>query len=458
MKRTYIILGILLGVISAGWPATVFVGLLLGISIWTMKKCIRSGSGGFLIMIFLIGFFLRVIFSFLNYTFAEYHGMGADTQPDARVYNSNALYIASVITGNKYSDATEKDAVLAREMESAKILNNRVLPRWGDYQIGFYVYIVGWLYALLGYAPVAAKILNGLAGCAIAIVTYFTARLLVKSEVTARFSAVVMMFLPSALYWSVTLLRDTPANLLFLSYSVLLLAYLKNSKMTYLVFSAVLAFLLSLFKVKIILFIVAGFVFVLFLKFVVWALKVKKVRVWIMLTPVILLLIIFLELNITAIYGFIRTNIDTMLNIQLSSSINPSATTYDIHGDILKAGNAGMLVSAAIVFKALAYYFLSPFPWYIPYGHGLLLMFYPQVIFTFLCIPFMILGIVVSLRRDPVLILAALGLLVLLIVPQALTESIIGNVVRHRDMFMPFIVIFSIYGFCLKFLPAEKSL
>ena len=107
--------------------------------------------------------------------------------------------------------------------------------------------------------------------------------------------------------------------------------------------------------------------------------------------------------------------------------------------------------------KALSYYFLSPFPWGIPRSHPLLIFFCPQVIFTFICLPFMAIGILRSLRHSQAITASVIMLLALIALPQAMAEGIIGNVVRHRDMFMPFILVFSAYGFYISMMQLEKN-
>ena len=229
MKIRNIAIGISLGILLAfSQPVVVLVLGLFLVALWLMNTYIKTESKKFLMVIFITGFILRIILSFLNYHIAEAAGMGTDTQPDGRVYNSFAFYIASIIDNNRYDQEADKDVTLKRDIELIKSKYNDRLPPFGDYQNGIYTYMIGWLYAWLGYAPIAAKMINAIIGCVTAILVYFIAIFLVRSEMVAKISAAIMMFLPSTLYWSVTLLRDPIANCLFLLYVLMLLSYLRK--------------------------------------------------------------------------------------------------------------------------------------------------------------------------------------------------------------------------------------
>ncbi len=453
MLITNVLIGILLGTAFTFSRAGFIVAALFAASVYLMRRYIKTEAKKFLITIFVAGFILRIALAMLNYNASVFMGIGSDTQPDARVYNTHALYIASINNDNKYEKEAAIDNILKMGIESARNANDNRLPSVGEYQFGFYVYILGWIYTLFGYAPVAVKALNGLAGCLIGIMTYFAARFLVKSESAAKVSAGIMMFLPSALYWSSTLLRDTINNFLFLFYIIPLIGYLKNNKAGYLIVSFVSLIPLGLFKDKLFIFFAIGFIFVLLLKFAGWVIRENNFRLWAVAGLLIAALIFFVVLRYDFITAFFQNQCDMMIKTHLSSIGNTGAATYNIYGDT--AGGVGFNFLHAVP-KALAYYFFAPFPWRFPHSHKFLLLFYPQVIFNFICVPFTIIGVWASLRREPFLILTTIALLILAIVPQAMTEGVIGGVVRHRDMFMPFFIIFAIYGFFLAFFRKER--
>ena len=68
MKIKSILIGVLAGITLTFWPATILVFGLLLVSLLGIKICTGAESRKFLIGIFLTGFILRVIFSFLYAT------------------------------------------------------------------------------------------------------------------------------------------------------------------------------------------------------------------------------------------------------------------------------------------------------------------------------------------------------------------------------------------------------
>ena len=479
MNIKNILLGCLLGVALAVSPASLFVLALFLASLYLIRCYIKTGSKQFLTAIFLTGFIIRVVLSFLNYNIGILTGTGSDTQPDARVYNNNALYIASVIRGHEYTREIAKDDILRQGMDAVRsayngnlpsvgtyqfsVLDavrsayNGNLPSVGTYQFSVYVYLIGLFYTYLGYAPVAIKIINGLVGCLSAILTYVIAKKLIKSEIAAKISAGVMMFWPSAVYWSVTSLKDPIANFLFLLYVLALIIYSNKNSVFSLISAFVIMILLSLFKEKIILLLAAGFIFVLLVQFLKKVIVKNTVRLWLVIMPALFLLMLILIMEHDVIRNFIAGGLKAVIHTHLFASSDPSAATYKLYDTA--DGVAGISIPGLIFleFKALIYYFLTPFPWKAPYSHIFLLAFYPQVILTLLSIPFMIIGVVRSMRSNFLLTLTTIVLLALIIVPQAMAEGIIGNVVRHRDMFMPFLIIFSSYGFYSTALAHKKT-
>ncbi|MDD5136355.1 MAG: hypothetical protein PHN63_03280 [Candidatus Omnitrophica bacterium] len=453
MKIKDIIFGCILGAISVFSPASFLVLGAFLLSLWLIKKYIRTESQKFLIAIFITGFILRVILSSFNYYAAESAGIGSDIQPDARVYNTNAFYIASVITGNKYDQAMDRDAILKKGMEVAGAIHRGKLPPVGTYQIGFYVYLIGWIYSLLGYCPIAMKIMNSVFGCGTAILTYLIARRISGSEIISKASAAVVMFFPSMVLWSAALLRDTIANFLFLAYMLSLLVYIGSGSRRSLVMSLMSTIVLSLFKEKAVLILAAGFVFVLIAGLFRRILNRKHLTVFVALFFIFTVTAgIFLS-NKNFITRQLHDKTISMFTQHQSYAADDRAFVYRIFKDsIYEKGKLQLsdFSDASLyfsVFKALAYFFLSPFPWQVPYYHLGLLMFYPQVLATFISLPFIMLGLLMSMRRNMYVTAIIVMVLALIAVPYALAEGVVGIVVRHRDMFMPFLVIFASYGF-----------
>lgn len=470
-QRKLILIGIILGAFLTWFPAGFFVFALFALSVYCINRFVQTPPKSFLLKLFIFGFILRILFSFVN------HNLGlmgpyksVDTQADAVIFNGNAFYIAHVLRGNSYSEesieALKKDPFLRHSIKKGYYNFSGYLPSIRKYQYNLYTFLLGIFYVWLGYAPIAAKILNGLFGCLSAIWIFYIARILVQSETTAKLSAVLVMFFPSLIYWSVTLLQDPIVNSFFLLYTLSLLIYLSEGGKSSLSLAFVTCFCLSFFKTKIFFILWICLALVLIIRFLRDVAQKKLLTRSISVISLLVVLIIIVSAGHSIITGYIERNLNFIFDyLQASVLLHPSASSYRVFDDAMYTGavklhlrdvfNFSLIGSA---FKALAYYFLSPFPWHIPYDHPLLLAFYPQVIFTFACIPFALLGVFTCIRRNPYVTLTLGLLLTLIILPQAMAECIIGNAVRHRDMFMPFVFLFSSYGFCLSVLRRDNNL
>ncbi len=462
---------LIIGAIAGGTlffsPAAALIISLFLYSIFCIKRFIKTESTNFLVVIFIIGFIIRVPLAAWNYNAGLMPPFrGGDTQPDAVVYNSNAFYVAHVLKGGFENEDRylKQDPILALAIEKGNKLFDKNLPGANTYQYGSYVFLIGVFYSIFGYAPVAAKLLNSLAGCWIPVLTYIIAKNLIKSERPARISAILTMFLPSLVYWSVSLLRDSIVDCIFLLYVSAMIIYAKSGKKSYL-FAACISIVASHFlKDKITILLSMGIIILLAFKFFESMMKKKILTRSIVIFTAVIIISTFVLARHSAIAGIVKGNVTLIMMQHKSSSTEyVTASGFKIYADnfyrqgkpvISDIFNPGM---PFVMLKALVYYFLSPFPWRIPYGHAFFLLFYPQVIFMFLCLPFMMVGILGAMRRNFALTVFLIILLLLVIMPQAMAEGIIGNVIRHRDMFTPFILIFSGYGFYIAALQLEKK-
>lgn len=462
-----LIIGIFIGILLSLSPATILIISIFLCSVFCIKRFIKTESTNFLIVIFTIGFLLRALLAVLNYHVGLMPPFrGGDTQPDAVIYNGNAFYIAHALRGGLDHERyyMDENPFLEHSIEKGYRSFKGKLPRLRPYQYGNYVFFLGFFYSIFGYAPIAAKMLNGLAGCLAAILTYVFAKTLIGSETPAKVSAALTMFFPSLLYWSVTSLQDTTVNCLFLLYLLSAVIYLKGSKKIHLFVLFISSIMLSSLKTKMAILLWAGAALFLAIKLLRIIIGKKLFLKSILLYAITVVVLLVMIIQYPAITDFFKRNIELMTSLHKSAAEDyPSASGFKIYMDnfygkgkveLANFFNIGILF---IMFRALSYYFLLPFLWDIPYSHPFLLLFYPQMIFILLCLPFMVIGILSSLRYNPVITLSVIMLLTLISLPQAMAEGIMGNVVRHRDMFMPFILVFSTYGFYVSVMQSDKN-
>lgn len=454
----YALLGSVLGVIFAVSAASAFVAVLLLLSVFIVYRVSGKCSRNFLVAIFLTGFAVRVILAAANYNVSMLAGLGSDTQPDARVYNSNALYIAGITGGVDYRDAIDKDPVLRDSIAVANTAYDGHLPKIPEYQNCYYVWLISAFYACFGYAPIAAKIINGLLGCWSAVLIFLIAIELLRSEKAARAAALVTMFMPSLVYWSSTLLKDGLFNFTLLLYSLLAIRFISRHRpltFVYLVMSMTAACLL---KHKIAYLLVITFSVIVIAGFREQFSRIARHQRWYIIISALLLAVMSVYFNMERIVTFIGTHFGSVIIVTKSLQSNP-AMSYDLYyyvdigpdsvfnpADVM----ANVILSwhfPLMVVRAVFFYFFSPLPWQVPYDHALYLAMYPQVLFTYILIPFAVIGFREAFRMNRAVTLALGIILAILIVPQAMTENVVGTAFRHKDTFMPFIIMFASHGY-----------
>ncbi len=454
-----VLAGISAGLFLTFYPAGLFIILLFLCCLFLIKAFIKTVSTGFLIKLFIISFALRALFCVVNYNVGLNPPFwGGDTQPDATVYSGNAFYIAHLLKENTAENnlAMDKDPFLVRRMEIGREYYGNELPKLREYQIGSYVYMLGIFYAWLGYAPVAAKMLNGLFCCISMVVVYLISRNLFKEERAARISAAIFSFFPSIFYWSVTALRDTLCNLYVLVYLLCLIKFINVNKYKYIIWLLPFVYFAGSLRPRIAPLLLAGAATAVILSIIKYYRSRNRSLLKICLVYAVSLVLIFLFLN----KGLVIPKIVNVANFlaHVSSfrpTINgiwePSRTDYRIYSDLvyqqgkLTPGDIFSFWYLAAIFKALVYFFFSPFP----FGNWTFnfLPFYPQVIYWYLMVPFVIKGWLLFLKRDKFATFALTVSLLIIILPAALYESNIGTAFRHKDMFMPIAFVFSAYAF-----------
>ena len=452
MKISHILLGILLGIILVLSPLGVFVFVIFLLCLYYIKAHADVESKDFLIKLFIIGFAVRIIFACFYQIVGLMVYQAADIQPDALVYNLNAFYTANILRGAEYFNQFIKEPFIANNLHIKYHTYNGVLPGFGVYQNDMYVKLLGILYAWFGYSPIAAKFLNALFGCLSAVATYFLAKTLTKSEIASKISASLTMFFPPLLYWSITLLRGSIYNFLFLIYVIFLVHCVRKKGIRPIVVAFTIFLIIGTFRAKMWPLFFIGFVFVMIVKMFRRVMEAKKITRLFILTFVYIGLFITSIVNHEAIESLPKKIFIPIVRQHKAYAMDASASSYMLYNDAIYRSDPidlkgvssfGLAISGL---KGIAYYFFSPFPWHIPHSHPLLLWFYPFSVFNILTFPLLILGLIAVLRKNFAINLFIIFLLALFLIPQAMAEGIVGNVVRHRTAFMPFAFIFISYG------------
>lgn len=387
---------------------------------------------------------IRVVLSILNYNLGL-NGIykSSDTQPDAMSYSGNAFYIAHVLRGFDYSKEIIREPFLANIMDVAYATYHGKLPVIGDYFYGFYVGLLGVFYSWIGFSPVAVKIINGLFGCLSIIVVYYIARKLFETELTARLAVVLFAFFPSIVYWSVTALRDTLINFIFLLYLLSLVNFIKVQRKIWFLVSFVMVYFISLLRQEVSPLLIGGILLVVVLYFLTKVFMKKSFGMFAIIFILVYLSPVIMLINRDIALSPLVNKINHVVNRHIGNANSyRDATFYKIYPDfVYTAGKLGIndICSVTFVFsiiKSWLYYFFSPFPW--SRWTKNFLPFYPQSVYTIILAPLVFLGGLHLFRKDILSAFLIFCLLIFIVTPYALAEGLMGIAFRHKDMFVPF--------------------
>lgn len=454
-----VLAGVAAGLSLTFFAAGLFVLLLFLLCLFLIKIFIKTESRDFLIKLFIISFILRALFCVINYNVGLRQPFwGGDTQPDATAYNVHAFYISHLLKENIEEEdfIRAKDPYLDHMVERVRIHNNNEIPAMSKYQVGPYVLMLGVFYAWLGYAPVAAKMINSLFCCVSIVIVYLIARQLFKEERPSRYAAVIFAFFPSIFYWSITGLRDSVFNFFILGYLLCIVQLITKKNYFYALFAVFFIYLSCSIRTSTSIPLLAGLGAVLIIN-ILAVIKAKgsrflKIILALSFCLILVVLILHKSVVITKIVNVANSIARPNLYLSASGRIAQSwHTNYIIYSDlaykqkILTAGDIFSFAYLATILKAVLYFFFLPFPlgnWTFNF-----LPFYPQVIYWYLMTPFVIKGWLLFLKKDKYTAFALTAPLLIIILPMALYESNIGTAFRHKDILIPIAFVFAAYAF-----------
>ncbi|MCQ9207534.1 MAG: hypothetical protein NG740_06625, partial [Omnitrophica bacterium] len=90
--------------------------------------------------------------------------------------------------------------------------------------------------------------------------------------------------------------------------------------------------------------------------------------------------------------------------------------------------------------KGWMYVLFSPFPWKIE--SNLQFMAYPQTVLVYFAIPFVLYGFYIGYRKDKLQTILIFGYAFTVFSLLALAQGNVGALFRHKDMVMPFLIIY----------------
>lgn len=447
-------------IFSPGSLFIVSLSLLCALLIW---KYSERSERSFLLKIFIIALCLRFLFSIFYYSLSLRSDIGSDFLGDARGYSYNGHYIAETIS-NKPLDARPFGDDLGSLKDLRKRFKNINIPSLGMYQVGGMAYINGIFYATFGYSPLGVKFLNCLLGVLSALFIYHFVKG-VFGKKPARLALVMVIFFPSLFFWSITGLKDT---IVFFLICVMLFLPTKMVHSTQIIKKlAILALILGAFFIFWTIKPYFGWPMGIILGIsVISSLKVKNIK-RIILSLVLATLVFFIFYGGKEIFGkannFLKSNLFTTIHTQRTNyyyggvtyMIYPKRfyTSQSFRSGLTKTIQPNELLMSYL--KGVVYFIFSPFPWHLK--AKMLFLGYLQSIFTILLLPFVIFGIIFSLRYKVKEIFPILFYCIIITSLYGLVQANIGTAFRLRDIVVPFYLALGAIGLSKLFVKSEPA-
>lgn len=432
MKKTLLtsLCGVLIGLLFTFFKGTTIMLGAITITGMILWNFLPGDDRGFLIRLFIAGILVRMIILAFFYLISISYGDYGEFTPDSRLY-----FLKSLDMVRSWKEQIQFSTQVQEEV-----------GRTG------WLYILSFFYLLIGYNPdflnpvsmYSDKLINCLIGTFSGIPIFYLAKDIFGKK-TAKLSALLAVFWPTLMLWSMTNSRDS-VNILLVCLIVFSLVRLLSRKS----FGYFILFFFTLLLLKTI----RSYMFFCVLTAVALSLLImpwKKIKKRSFLLSIFTILFIFL--NLTS-YGrglkntFLNfNNITNRLYIANEGIVLEGKNNYIIYDEdfLLVNEKERLFKLARTFFKGWFYFMLVPFPWTL---FSISQLFsYPQIIIWYFLLPFIFIGILFALRyRRKVSLIVILSYLFITTSAYAFVEGNTGSALRHRDLVLIFYLIFGSAG------------
>lgn len=442
-KQNLIFLGVSLGALSFLSKDTfiIFIVLAALYRLIYLRYPLKD-ERRFVISVFTWAVALRLLLITLYYHFFLLPGNMDIIAPDGECYQARGWYISRFITGGDIYIIPSPEQIF-RDYRDMAAFYAEGLPDWRLYQVGVFSYAIAFLYSVFDYVPQLIKFVNAVFSVASAIVIYELAKSLFGKK-AAGISMIITAFLPSIFVFSLTSTRD-PMVIFLLCLSIYSLTKFYSSY--------------NLLHLAVVFFCV-GVVY--FIRISVFAplMLVLVIALFISLRFRCRWKISFLVLcGLLVFSGGYRQKALSILDLATLTNphmgyINTPGNNYKILPDEYYSGSKNIrkippLYLAVAFLKGLLHSMFEPFPWKLKTKGELFGSV--QTLAWVMFFPFVLVGIFFGLRHKPKESHVTFICVVVFSALLAIGEGNVGTVFRHRDMLLPFFIIFGVAGVSIFF-------
>ena len=426
MKNSFYVIFTALALGIAGYflSGAVFLTVVFGGICYAIYRNTSFEDRDFVLRVLIAGFAVRVALAVLLHAYYYMKGFYS-VSGDELLYSTKAWTMLYKWEGKPYIWALD------------------IISATKEYGVNPFTYILAAFYKIFGFHPVISKMINCGIGTFTGWIAYLTGKELFGNKI-ARIAMIVTVFFPSMVRWSVANLKDPLVNFLFLLCIYVLVKVLNRSvrvaDLVIFAFALTLQyFFTQIFNFFLIVFSAAAAVFLRFF----CALRSLRLK-----TLVIALILTGILACTCYIFCAGPAPVIDILYIcegkQTSLALNDNAGYLLYSGDFMERLSAGRVSLSGILdvlFRGVAYFMLSPFPWAASSINQIMVI--PQIFLWYAVLIFAVFGFARLISAKPETALLIGSVLAVGIVIISFVEGNIGAAFRHRDIFTPLFIIFA---------------
>lgn len=365
----------------------------------------------FITTVFLVGLALRIGFGLLVQIFDLRTYFGGD----ALQYDANGARLVDVWLGY----ATQTDLLTMQ-------WNSESGTGWGMN------YLTGFIYLFLGRNIFAAQSFCAIVGASTAPMVFFCARKIFNNLRVAKISALAIAIFPSFVIWSGQLLKD--GLIIFLLVTAMTMVLTLQSKFNY---AALAVLVFSLFGTLTLRFYIFYMVVVAVAGSFLIGMSTTDKSMFRRIAVIILISVSLLYLGVQRNASVELTKFANLERIQSSRADLARAADSGFGHDTDVSTTEGAISAMPVGF---AYLMFAPFPWQA--GNMRQAITIPEVLVWWAMMPFLIIGLIYSVRNKlrnafPVLIFS-----LLLTLSYSILQGNVGTAYRQRTQIQVFLFIF----------------
>lgn len=378
----------------------------------------KSADGIFLQRVFIAGLLLRMIFG----AAVHYYDLRSFFGNDATIYDFNGFRLYQLWFENFPAD----DPTNFRA-------TSLTIPGWGMN------YMVGILYTFVGRNILAAQFFCAVVGAATAPIAYACAQKIYGNREVSRTCALMIAIFPAFVIWSAQLLKD--GLIIFLLVLSITMVLQLQERFNYV---NVLLLVLSLFGILALRF----YIFYMIGVAVVGSFVISSsVSAQSIVKRVVAVLVIGLSLTYLGALRNAGENLDQYGNLkQVQKSRQDLSTSESGFGSDQDVSTTEGAITALPV--GFTYLMFAPFPWQVSnFRQGMAL---PEVLLWWAMMPFLVSGLIYTIKQRFRNAIAILLFSVLLTIAYSIFQGNVGTAYRQRTQIQVFLYMFIAVGWTLR--------